>query len=751
MLRGIIKDAETHKPLMGANVIAPDGGTASNAFGEFSLKTKFPDSVRVHFIGYESLHLEAETGVQVLELKPITIPGIICVVQSGYRPESRLEQSASISVLPQARLEQAGEGFFENIIQEIPNLNFAGGTSRPRYFQIRGIGERSQYAGEGAPVFSVGYLMDEFDLTGISVNTSLFDVDQVEVYRGPQSSVYGPSAYGGLIHTHTADPLNENTLKVKTLLGSHGQRQISMVASHSLFGGKFAHRLSVSRNQEDGDRENVYHLRSDLNGKNEMFYYYRSRIRFTPHLFSHFSLLHSLADNGYDAWSPDNERVSYADDPGKDKQALQGLALTANWTPIQHQRLFASFSRTQSAMEYSYDGDWGNNDYWQEDPYLFDPEVEGWEYSFYDETKRTRITEALELRWIQEYLKHRLRFTVGVYSRHLEEEDEAVGWLFGGDDYELNSMFDLSSVSTYGQLEYELSPRINLLNNFRYESRTTIYADDNEVDYELKNDLYGWKSSLTYAHSQRLHSYFTIARGYKGGGVNQHPRLAVSSRPYNPEHMYNFETGLRWAGPAAFFSATAFYAKRHNQQVNLSRQQDGNDPNSFVYFTSNAGGGYQSGLEVESEMEINSLLSIDASLALLQTYVDAYTFNIDTETTLQLGDRAIAQAPPFGYKLGLNLMPMEALQLGLSLSGKDAFYFSDSHDQISPAYSLLNTRLSYQWRDVELTFWVNNILDREYAVRGFYFGLEPPDYEQKLYTQLGAPRRFGVTMSAVLR
>ena len=49
---------------------------------------------------------------------------------------------------------------FQDLINHVPNLNFAGGTSRPRYFQIRGIGERSQYFGEGSPNHSVSYEID---------------------------------------------------------------------------------------------------------------------------------------------------------------------------------------------------------------------------------------------------------------------------------------------------------------------------------------------------------------------------------------------------------------------------------------------------------------------------------------------------------------------------------------------------------------------------------------------------------------
>ena len=91
----------------------------------------------------------------------------------------------------------------------VPNLNWSGGTSRPRYFQLRGIGELEQY--QGAPNPSVGFLIDDIDFSGVGMPATLFDVEQVEVLRGPQGTRYGANALAGLIKikTHDATPDTE--------------------------------------------------------------------------------------------------------------------------------------------------------------------------------------------------------------------------------------------------------------------------------------------------------------------------------------------------------------------------------------------------------------------------------------------------------------------------------------------------------------------------------------------------------------
>jgi len=75
----------------------------------------------------------------------------------------------------------------------------------------------------------------------------------------------------------------------------------------------------------------------------------------------------------------------------------------------------------------------------------------------------------------------------------------------------------------------------------------------------------------------------------------------------------------------------------------------------------------------------------------------------------------------------------------------DDFYFSNSHDQRADNKQLLHAKVGYQASRWALYAWGRNVLDEQYAVRGFYFGLEPPDYEDTLYTHLGDPQHFGVT------
>ncbi|MDP4879270.1 MAG: TonB-dependent receptor plug domain-containing protein [Opitutales bacterium] len=110
---------------------------------------------------FGSLHAEENTEIATLpQLEATTIV-------TGSLWESELQQTtASVSVISEDALQSSGTQHFQDIVNSIPNLTWTGGSSRPRYIQIRGIGENSQFEGE-TPDSSVRFLVDDLDFTGI--------------------------------------------------------------------------------------------------------------------------------------------------------------------------------------------------------------------------------------------------------------------------------------------------------------------------------------------------------------------------------------------------------------------------------------------------------------------------------------------------------------------------------------------------------------------------------------------------------
>lgn len=756
-VHGRVVDAETGQPVAGANVVAGTRATTTDADGAFRLAGVAADSIAVSHVGYRSMTVAAAGLVGVaLSAAPVSVAPV--VVHAGLTEEPLSRATQSVTVIAGDELRAGGGIHLQDVAAAIPNLNWAGGTARPQYFQLRGIGERSRYAGEGPPSFSVGSVVDDVDLSGLATGGLLFDVGQVEVYRGPQSTVFGANAMAGLIHARSRDPEPGRDLGLTAQLGGDGLAEVEGFANLPL-GDDLALRAGYATSRSDGFRHNEYLDRHDTNRRREGVA--RAKLRWMPPSGARVvaTAFRTLVHDGYDAWAPDNnaDLVTYADSAGVDRQGTAALSLRAEVPVTAAGRLVSVSAYAETDAEYSFDGDWGNDAFWRQAPYGHDPEVEGWRYAFFDHMRRDRRTWTQELRWVHAELPAvGGEGVVGAFAKGLEETTDATGYLFGGDGTELASTFAIDELAPYGQLVRQLSARTRLTANLRADRSTTSYrgttvlsdGTDTTVAFDAETWLPGGRVAVDVALGGARTAFVAASRGYRAGGVNQHPRLADANRPYDPEYLWSLEAGARHTGARAQLALTLFHGRRSSQQVELSTQQDPGDPNSFVYFTNNAGSGWNAGAELEGSWRAAPALQLALAVGLLATHVDAYTFLTGQGETLTLGDREAAHAPGYNLRAAVDWGRDRGPCARLEVTAKDGFYFSDSHDQRSDAYGLVHGNAGWRGAGWRLQLWGRNLLDERYPVRGFYFGLEPPDYADKLYVSYGEPRQVGVTLTA---
>ncbi|NKB65726.1 MAG: TonB-dependent receptor [Candidatus Latescibacteria bacterium] len=742
---GQVIDAVTGRPLEGANVQSGQQATTTDPQGRFLLQVTAGDSLDISFVGYQSARVAVGLGLIALERAVLQTPEV--VVEGGLVRRQLDQLAASVTVVDGAQARAGGGLHVQDVTQTVPNLNWAGGTSRPRYFQIRGIGERSHYAGEGPPNFSVGFVLDDIDMSGMGTAGLLFDVDQIEVFKGPQSTIFGPNALAGLINLQSADPHQLLGGEVSVGGGNDGLGRFSAAVNIPL-AVDLALRLGYAGARADGFRRNDFLDAEDTNRRREQML--RAKIGWTPvdgpELLG--TLFWAHMDNGYDAWVPDNNEdlVTYSDKPGKDRQETIGASLKSTWNLGEGARLVTISAFSDNQLEHSFDGDWGSDQYWLQEPFNFDPAVEGWNYDFFDRNVRDRTTLSQEARLLVGDI------VVGGYWKRLEEEDDAAGYLFGGDATDLVGRYQVDNLALYGQWGAELFPGLRLELNARLDRNDTAYKGDTNggaerIQFAVDQWLEGGKAALSYDWQPGQVLYASASRGYRSGGVNQHPYLAAANRPYDPEYMLNFELGWRARGARHSSALMLFHALRSDQQVSLSSQQDPGDPNSFFFFTANAAKGRNSGVEVEQRFRPGSGVELFGSLGLLATHVDPYSFQAADGVETQAGDREAAHAPSYTFSLGGQLRDKSGLGARLELTGMDQFFYSDSHDQESTAYQLVNGQISYHWNNWSVQLWGRNLLDERYGVRGFFFALEPPDYADKLYVAYGDPRQVGLQLS----
>jgi outer membrane receptor protein involved in Fe transport len=658
-------------------------------------------------------------------------------VTATLREQRLVEVASSLTVLDERTLQDAGQQHFEDVLASVPNLHWASATSRPRFFQIRGIGEREQW--EGAPNPSVGFLIDDVDFSGIGMSATLFDVDQVEVLRGPQGLRYGANALAGLIALQSKAPAHELGIETEALMGDYGTTQVGAVATGPAAALKSAWRVGVQRYRSDGFRDDPYLGRDDTNGRDELTA--RAKWRWEPGDATSVDLtwLHTDLDNNYDGWSIDNSRRSLADRPGKDTQQADAVALRVESRIAGAGALTLIATTAQADGEYSYDEDWGNAESWA--PYTYD-------YAYRALSKRRART--LEARYATDAPQDEgdVAWLAGVYLLDVDYRlDEARGGTFIDPDYPeysgsssdvLASRYDALNLAAFGQLDGKLDARWGWSVGLRAEQRDADYRDHGVQSEELRvtdagerDQMLGGQATLYVDVTTQTRAFATLSRGYKAGGFNL-GRAATLRERFAPEYLWSIDVGTKgtYFGGRLYADLTAFYMKRDDMQVSTGIQEEG-VAGSYIFITDNASGGINTGIEASARWQLSEQLELGGSLGLLHSRYSGYR-----PEGVDVSDRDQAHAPE--YQLGLNATwrSPTGWMARVDFVALDDFYFDvPPANQRAAAHSLTHLKAGYEGNGWGAYVWARNVFDEDYVVRGFFFDNEPPLWEPKRYTQ----------------
>ena len=661
------------------------------------------------------------------------------VVGADFRDQNLSQVSNSVSVISEKDIYDKSSQSFVETIAAVPNINFSSGASKAKYIQIRGIGERSQFVTPVNP--SVGIMVDGIDFSQSVLGVTLFDVKQIEVLRGPQGTTFGANGMAGVINVESNDPTNDANGHVEATAGNYNTKAVGIALNTPLVEDKLLARFSLYKNSSDGYMTNSYLGREDTNNIDELTAKAKFRWFASDNHTIDLTLMHVDIDNGYDAWTLDNTRDSHSDQPGKDTQKTNAFSLRSTYQINSKMHLISSLSYSESDMEYSYDEDWS---YVGE----FDP---AWAYSSFDQYLRDRKQADVDVRMVSDeegrIFNGSTDWTIGVYYKDYSE-DMTRNYTYLATPFD--SQYDTKNKAVYGQLDTHFTDKLTLVAGLRLEQWEAEYSDSENVNIDTDEVLSGGKLGLNYqADTDRLY-YVTLSKGYKPGGVNSDYRLTPEAKEYQTENLWNLDAGVN----SSHFNNTVksrlnlFYGKRKDQQVKSSVVQTRTDGSTeFIDYLANAAEGTYYGLESQIDYYPQDALHLYTSLGLLKAEFDEY--NDPNPTAIDMTGRAPANSPEYQYNVGFDYLFLEAWTFKANVEGKGSYYFSNRHDEKTDPYALLNSSLEYTNGSFSASVWARNITDEEYYVRGFgSFGNNPSKfYETELYTQLGAPRTAGLTLT----
>lgn len=661
---------------------------------------------------------EEPVGDTLIELSPYEIEN---------RTDTEIqEEFPSASIFDPIAIEQAGIINLKDITRYVPDMTYVAGSSSPRFFLMRGIGELDQYEDHVAP--SVSFYVDEIDLTGLAGGLLLYDLSEIVVTHGPSGSMGGGGGFAGSIQVYGMPAEAQRSGNAQVTVGDYNTLGADLaVGGRMTEKNNLRYRFSLSRYISDGFIENKTLDRKDVQNYDEWAGRLRLEWDVTETLETAITLLYIDQDNGYDAFNYDYSTwkkttdglTTLSDQPGKDRQIIKAASWRADWQGNAPFRVTNIVTGALIDTHYYFDGDW-----------LPGGEINGYKHDRYYVTEEIRLSSLDSA----DKIKHPWDWSAGLFYKHDDDDSKKTHVYY-------NSSQNIDRIALYANMRYRLNSSVSLT----WGGRTELYYvdfDDSEHSHENPSDtLLSGFVGVEYepAALQDWLLFSRIRFGEHASGVNTDDVPPGVGKDYDKESLTVFELGFeqscfdgRWQN-----SVTAFYQYRENPQI---KRWEYNSTLGWIGYTVNGDHGEAYGVELQSRLEaLPDMISLFANMSLIKTEVWS-----DLVPTMHNG-REQSHTPTCQYSFGTDIGASQGFFGRAEVVGMTSFYFDNFDYAKSHPYALLNLRVGYRMDNWAITFWINNVFDRSYDTRGMDFDTDDPHSE--VYLQRGEPRFFGVTAS----
>ena len=762
-ITGVVQN-EKGNPIDGATISILNNSmqTISNQKGYFSfdeLKNgKYTLSIKS--LGYaeisKEININAINNSKSTAIKFILIAStnqLDEVVVTAEKKEELLQKiPASITALNAKQINAFGLWNTKEITGIIPNLYSADPGDNRDVNSVRGIATSSYDPTVATYIDGV----NQFSLD--TYIPTLFDVERIEVLRGPQGTLYGRNAMGGVINIITKQPNNASSGFADISVGNYNQQRITAGFKTPLIKDKLFFGASILSNKRDGYYTNEftqssYDNQNGLSGNYFLKYIVSScwdiNLNF-KHLANEnqgpFPLVFGTEEALNNPYRLNQNSITTM----KDKTSNSSLTIRYTGSG------FNFSSQTAYQQNYRYytnpiDGDFSPidaisviNNYgskWNNNKVL---------------TQDFKFTSAPSS-------NSKLKWTAGAFLFY-QDAPVKQATRFGIDANLMmigDSLFSIINTSTtlkkgfaiYGQATYALSDKLNMSFGLRndYENQTLSILGEYQRDpspelYTTTSDTLGRtnfnalspKLSLDYQVNNNSLWYGSYSKGFRAGGLS--PLSSDPSQPplvgYLPEYSNNFETGIKnnWLSNKLILNIALFYTKVTDAQVPSLILPDA------ITITKNTGQLSSKGVEAE-------LMFIPTKGVLLQYAFGTTSASYDKlEIASQGASVNLAGKRPIFTPSSTSLLAAQysfpvSSELQIMLRGEWKYigttYFDLANNIQQSPYHLLNAKLGMEYKKTALSFWAKNLAGTKYISYGYDFGA----------VHLGDPAIFGTSFS----
>lgn len=737
---------------------------------------------------FSALNLNGQVSDKDTTIKNFQLEGVT-IITTPKETYFLNQLPASTSIIGGAEVESGGKNSIKGLSSSVPNLFIPDyGSKITSAIYIRGIGSRF------SPSPSIGLYEDNVPYIDKSAfDFELLDVERVEVLRGPQGTLYGRNALGGIVHIRTKSPFSDPGTEISLKAGTYSQFRGSFTTRNRI-NERLAFSLGGFLNSDGGFFKNEFtgkrigngysaggRLRVAYNIARRWKIEAANQFEFSDHSAYPYGLYNK--ETGKSAAPSFNDTSSY-------KRVLNttSLVVTHN-APGWRMNLISAYQYLKDTMRLDQDftpqsvytmsqsQKFGN--FTQEVVFKSENDKNYQFVSGISAFIQNNYTDAPVLfgedgvkRFFQDNFDR--LYTTGVMPFHMK---------VGNNTIPVNGEYDQRSwgAAAFHQVTLRkvftegLSLTLGL--RYEYEKQRLDYKSamnlslsfvrpgvprpiSMEIPAEVtgnENQSFGQflpKFSVQYSKNNNLKLFYTSARGYKAGGYNiQMFSDIVQSKimggmpggaqtdgdisdkiSYKPEYNWNHEIGFSgWIIPEKFnFNASLFYIDSRDQQVVQFAGATG-----FGRVAKNAGKSYSTGGEISSSYKISKELEAFLNWG--------YTYSKFTQYTDNQNDYS-GKFVPFVprntlnagilYSVKINRGNFRQFNAAIRYNGAGKIYWTEQNDVAQKFYSTVDIESSVKISIFEISVWMRNFTDSEYNT--FYF-----ETTGKGFAQAGVPFNVG--------
>jgi len=761
VLSGSISD-NLSKPIPKASVyiLNTNFGGSTNAEGNFTINNIPAGAyiLQISAIGYATIEKAiilstGGNGSFTIQLKPSSTQLDAVIVSAQKKEESLQKIPFSISSISSTQVQEYRLWDIKEITAIVPNLYAADPGDNRNVTSIRGITTTSYDPAIATYIDGV----NQFNLD--TYIAQLVDVERIEILRGPQGTLYGRNAMGGVINIITKQPTNQLQGNMELSVGNYGQHRFGYGLRIPLVKNKLFAGIAGVYEGRKGFYKNQFNNTSFDRQKGATGNYY---LKYIP------NAQWNIALNVKHNWNRNHGTfplVMNADSALKYPFQLNQNAIT---------RLIDDVFNSSLSINH-----FGNNFHFSsQTAYQTTPQ-------YYEIPLDADFSPLDGISIINDYGKDWNRVKVFTQEFKLSSPSSSVSpfsWTAGtylfvqdnpvkqavhfGNDADLvgapDKNFSLinttkaknKGIAFFGQGTYTIGKRLDLIAGLRYDYEkkelsilgeyqkdpdpTPVFQTQPDTSATNSFNAFSPKLGLAFRATENSNLYITYSRGYRTGGLT--PLSADPSQPplypYKPEYSDNVEIGIKnnLFSNRLYLNIAAFFSRVQDAQVPTLIVPDA------ITITRNAGKLTSKGIEMEVTAAPVKGLQIDyhvgftdAEYKTLKLSQNGSSVDLAGKKQIFTPDVTSMLALQYSYHIGTKQNLKAVVRGEWRYLGRQYFDLSNNLSQ-SP-YHLLNTRFGVAAKNFEIMFWGRNLTDKNHISYAYDFGA----------VHLGNPRTYGVT------